>query len=397
MEDVTTALSHARQAVSLDNSGQTLQALRAYGRSVRGLDTVLFESDSAIMDDEAGADAEDRLSEAERKKLIGLRSAYVKRVEALAGGSAQAWACYSGTLNVTSKSSLSQQTQTATLPPSQALFNAVFINTIDIPDTLPDTRFAMAPLLPPATSNVQPASLACAHSIHSLASRMRVIAQSISTGAFISPRLLVVNQVWVQPPGIRLVAVDQKSNVLDSIASMLREMPSNTPLNSRVAQAKEGIDNILMNPQIMLLKRLAGEISNSFETQFMPTGLVSSNAGAGGASNAGGAAGGKGWLPSFKGLNPLSTSAPKGDKVGDLSVYVDMIASSFKTISSGLDTWTATLSGNPQEFSRSEALLKDLQYVMKFLETVVLAFVVRDVERLMERYIRMVSAAALEV
>ncbi|KAJ3402043.1 hypothetical protein CcCBS67573_g04536 [Chytriomyces confervae] len=396
MEDVTAALSHARQAVSLDNSGQTLQALRAYGRSVRGLDAVLFESDSAIMDDETGADAEDRLSEAERTKLIALRSAYVKRVEALAGGSAQAFACYSGALTVNSTSSQSQQTQTATLPPSQALFNAVFINTIDVPDTRPDARFTMAPHLPP-TSNVQPASLACAHGIHSLASRMRVIAQTISTGAFVSPRLIVVNQVWVQPPGIRLVAVDQKSNVLDSIAAMLRDMPSNTPLNSRIAQAKEGIDTILMNPQIMLLKRLAGEISNSFETQFMPTGLVSSNTGAGGANIAGSAAGGKGWLPSFKGLNPLASSAPKGDKVGDLSIYVDLIASSFKTISSGLDTWTATLSGNPQEFSRSDSLLKDLQYVVKFLETVVLAFVVRDVERLMERYIRMVSAAALEV
>ncbi|KAI8839519.1 hypothetical protein BJ741DRAFT_599560 [Chytriomyces cf. hyalinus JEL632] len=396
MEDVTAALSHARQAVSLDNSGQTLQALRAYGRSVRGLDAVLFESDSAIMDDEAGADVEDRLSETERTKLIALRSAYVKRVEALAGGSAQAFACYSGALTVNATSSQSQQTQTATLPPSQALFNAVFINTIDVPDTRPDARFTMAPLLPP-TSNVQPASLACAHGIHSLASRMRVIAQTISTGAFVSPRLLVVNQVWAQPPGIRLVAVDQKSNVLDSIAAMLRDMSSNTPLNSRIAQAKEGIDTILMNPQIMLLKRLAGEISNSFETQFMPTGLVSSNTGAGGANNAGSAAGGKGWLPSFKGLNPLASSAPKGDKVGDLSTYVDLIASSFKTICSGLDTWTATLSGNPQEFNRSESLLKDLQYVVKFLETVVLAFVVRDVERLMERYIRMVSAAALEV
>ncbi|KAI8613732.1 hypothetical protein BC830DRAFT_451702 [Chytriomyces sp. MP71] len=391
---IAQALKHAQDAVRSDGEGQLGHALVGYRRSLLLLDRVLSESDSAHIGDDleavgSGADA-DTLARDARGRLISLRAKYVARVdEILASTPANVQALYLGNgfihpdpdLAPFNPSRPSQDTSALTtiLPPHPNLFSTIYAKITDsVPGPSPDSLLPQPPVYPPQPAPTEPLPAALSLKIKNVTTRMRVLASTTTTGAFITPRLVVPRQVWVQPPGMRLVAIEAKFQALEMLYMALQGATAVTPatLSGSVAQLRETVDAVIAHPQLQLLKKLQGEISAPFDV-----------VGSGGPGTGG--LGGGGWLS--KVFNPItsavSSGVPKGDKVADLSAYVELLARAFPAISAVLDSWGFVLASNKSTVS-DNALLQEIELVVKFMDAVVLAFVMRDLERLMDRYIK---------
>ncbi|KAJ3085274.1 hypothetical protein HK100_009106 [Physocladia obscura] len=94
-----------------------------------------------------------------------------------------------------------------------------------------------------------------------------------------------------------------------------------------------------------------------------------------------------------------AAAAPKGEKVADLAPYTALLSRSLPVFISLIDSWTAVLSAAPAAAataSDNAEALQDVSVVVKFFDAVVLAFLVRDVERLTRVFLKGISAAAIE-
>ncbi|KAJ3030373.1 UNVERIFIED_CONTAM: hypothetical protein HDU68_009298 [Siphonaria sp. JEL0065] len=409
-----TALQHARNAQRFDGSGETLLALNSYRRSLLLLDLVLGASDMASVHghrDDAGRDPLERDA---RTRLVGLRSRYVVRVEELlATLPANARAVYSGQSfvhppqlespgSVAGSLSLVPEHTYIEAADSQyaAMFAAVLADDSRVP---PDARIAPPEALISNNSNNNSNSN---NTLASIAQRLRIAARALDKrGAFVSPRLAVPLYVLLlipliplkpfllfyfcrqvannSPPGLRLVAIEQKMATLEQLYALFSDFGSSPvspqSLPDLVARTKETVDQILTSPTLALSKKLAGEISNPFDEKQGAGGVTKMFKNMFVAAGTGGA---------------VVQTIPRGDKVADLASYIEVVLRCTNAISPALDSWNAVLTQNPR-LTSNDGLMQDIEFIAKFFDGVVLAFVVRDLERLIERFLRKVTAAAI--
>ncbi|KAJ3072847.1 hypothetical protein HDU98_002770 [Podochytrium sp. JEL0797] len=397
MQPLESALVHAKNGAREDADGDFVSALASYRRALLLLDGILGRSD---MERLGAGDAGSSSSEAvggdreTRLRVIGLRSRYVVRCEELlAALPANARAVYSGQsylhplappeVDVDAAVPLSCLPGDArVLMRAESMYAAVFSAAIGAADDdapTPDARCAAPTTLPAAAADAAlPARLA------NTAARMRILANKLSSssmGGFVTPRVAIPVEALQQPTGGRFVAIDQKIVALDSLYSSLAPLPtaSAQTISDHATTAKDAIDYVLTTPNIQLMKKLAGEIVNPFEAQTEKVGMAKMiknmfvTAGTGGA---------------------VVQTIPKGDKVADPTFYFDVAAKFLNTAAPMLDSWVVVLQ-QPQQQRQEEDVMMEIEEVVKFMDGVVVAFVTRDLERVLERFLRKVTAAAL--
>ncbi|KAJ3212955.1 hypothetical protein HDU82_003438 [Entophlyctis luteolus] len=391
-QSLASALTHARVAAELDATGEHIRALAAYRRCLLLIDATIGSSDmDTIQNKSRGARS---LDDSTRTSVIDLRSRYVCRVDEILAGlptsaTASSLAVYSGAgfvhpaeIDTEAPVPPAKATLNRNDPNTDTLYSGIFERTIFSFDDTPSLErqapmpSLWAPKVPPSVtwSTTAPSAL------QALAARMRIICATITDGAFVSPRLAIPRQVWNQPPGVRLVALDQKLAALDTILQVVRDRQSSSlPFHGEVASVKNAVESVLNNNSLQLLKKLNGEIPTPFAD-----------------SNANNAKPSTDMMKMMK--NALTAAAtggavavtvPKGDKVGHLGSYSDLISRLFKALDAMFESWASQVSTNSDS-----NISASVEFVVRFFDNVVLAFVTRDIERLTENYIRMISAAA---
>ncbi|ORY43121.1 hypothetical protein BCR33DRAFT_717854 [Rhizoclosmatium globosum] len=373
------ALQQAQEAVRFDEKGEYINALNSYRRSLLILDRVLGNVDMATAAPDAAPEVTEPLDRDSRLQVIKLRSRYVSRVEeVLATVPASVAAVYSGQsfeypvvgdVYSGSERDAALKLVGSSFGGAETLYLDVVAAATDLnkETALPDARIPMVAAIPSTSRH------------ENIAARLRTAAAALCRrGAFVSPRLAVPHEAAAAaPPGAKLVAIELKMNALTAMAQCPSQSTQQS-LQQDIAITRDTVDAVLQQP---LLKKLAGEIPNPFEESMQQQQQQQSKS-------------------IFKTMFAAAATAvqtiPKGEKVNDLGPYTDAVGRTFSLLASLLDSWGAILAQN-QRLASNQALMADMEHILKFVEGVLLAFVVRDLERLIERFLRKVTAAAIAV
>ncbi|KAI9011249.1 hypothetical protein BC832DRAFT_333800 [Gaertneriomyces semiglobifer] len=212
---VTQALQRADLAVKLDHDSRYTEALQAYSDTIFLFESALEKADEATWNSEV----ENRnvglqrrqsmlpdgwyLSLEDRRRLVELRNGYVKRVDVLLPlqpplGKLLYNSRPSSILPPTA-ASFRRSSSIKPTAPSQSLFESILT---------PEPFLSEPPDPPPPNPLQRPFYY------------MRLLAQSISTGGFITPSLYIPRQLWLQPAS-KFVALEAKQSAVDQLLNVI--------------------------------------------------------------------------------------------------------------------------------------------------------------------------------
>ncbi|KAJ3093185.1 hypothetical protein HK102_003593 [Quaeritorhiza haematococci] len=456
------ALQRADEAVALDDQHQFAEALQQYRETILAIDKVLGRLTEIKIQDSAGdvngdntstesaaptTPAEAPLTEAEKKRLIEIRNSYIQRVDVLLANlppdvtvayrvsqypSAQRKPSYNTMSLSASRSppapptSLNIDTSTPSLNSSLT----TIVNTLKDAATLEavileDPSLQQDPLEPPPSQS-QPE--------YRSFWLMRLLAKTMVTGGFLTPRLHVPPQLWRQS-GAKFSAVDAKCSSCEVLlvyvnklrqlevqetAALMREleefenavdkMRDSLSKKLRFIDDHQGVRSSVQPQQQMQIPQtptVDSGLSSSFPSSSYaggssallappPTPTLSSFPGSSSASLSASSSSSSSRFMSWsskisKSMEKLNIQK-KNEKVENPSAYIDLLVKLF-TQSQFMEAWLAHFEAT-QTIYPNNVILGRLRRISNFFYTVVCAFVMRDFEILLERFLKKMRQAA---
>ncbi|KAJ3415264.1 hypothetical protein HDV05_005274 [Chytridiales sp. JEL 0842] len=369
------ALKKAESATTFDSNNSYSEALDAYREAITSMENVLAKTDEEWLNDNFESEGGVKvLGELDRRRIIELRNTYVQRVDALlANLPTDIGAVYNGKGFGSLSSLADQQDFYALSEPGaendislQASYDE-FFEAVSMDDPA-----LLGPIEdPPSDPNRNSFWL------------MRLLARTMRSGGMLTPRLHVPRHLWYQS-GAKFVAIEAKFAACENIFIALNGIKDlDCRDHSAVKSALDEFETLLDNVRSSLSKKL----------RFLENERKGSESNASGdnSSSTKDSGGFKAW--SSKLTRSLSTLGKgKAEKVADLSTYIELLARLFTTVQI-LESWMTYYEENQSQ--ASSYCLDKLRRISGFFGTVVCAFVMRDFEILLERYLKKMGQVAM--
>ncbi|KAJ3106595.1 60S ribosomal protein L17 [Phlyctochytrium planicorne] len=364
---VAYALQKAREAVRYDGDHAYAEALDAYRECIVAIENVLAKADETWLL-EPGSQLENgssQIPEADRKKIVEIRNSYIQRIDlllvnlptdvvALYNGSGFGARAFDTGMYSTVSSELAQD-EASLLASYEQFFESIIMD---------DPGLLDRPEPPPRDGDRRAFWL------------MRLLANSMKNGGFLTNELYVPRHVWYQS-GAKFVAIEAKFNACESIHIALKRF-IDVDMNQvqQIAQLLEEFESLTDNIRQTLSKKLkyldergggkGGDASDAMSvttTQTSGTKLLNMLS---------------------KGFSTLGRG--KADKVADISVYIELLSRIFnnsQVFEYYMNHFEKVLD-NTQGFLES-MILERLRKIANFYLTTICAFVLKDFETLLDR------------
>lgn len=437
------ALKKANEAITMDGSSRYAEALDAYREAILALENVLAHSDDAWQDDDGidhasgstipGVISSTSISELSRRKIIELRNQYVQRVDLLIGNlPPNISAIYSGKgFGVAAPKEMDSMTMnppdhisTEPFEAYDAFFEVVASddpNQLGPPEPEPEpVSYFLTPPITQASNPRRPFWM------------MRLLCQTMTSGGMLTPRLHVPRHVWFQS-GARFVSIESKFSACEQLYVGLKdcrlavfgqnvapglykkdEGKPQYPLDpGSVYRSLTTFETVMEVVKVDICKKLRYlDLSAGGSA---PGGSSSSSGGTIGRSGSSGSLSSGGTLgrtPGFgeegdqqeksvggmfkklllltKGISAFSSQ--KTERVADLSAYVALLVRMF-SLCQMLDDWILYFENN--QHSLKARILESLERISQFFDSAILLFVMKDLNILLERYLRKMAQITL--
>ncbi|KAJ3111827.1 hypothetical protein HDU96_005306 [Phlyctochytrium bullatum] len=392
--EITYALHKAREAVAFDGDHSYAEALEAYRECVIGLEKVLakanenwlLEQPSSNLRTE-GLSAEPILEESSLQKIIELRNTYIQRVDlpymnkllanlpphviAVYNGSGFGERAFNSGLYGAISAELAED-ETSLLASYEQFWEAVIVDDPGVLDW---------PESPPSNSD------------HRSFWLMRLLGKSMRSGGFLTSELYIPRHVWYQA-GAKFVAIEAKFTACETIHLALKRFSDVDVYNTKVlTQLLEEFENVADSVRLQLGKKLK-YVEMEQRKQDMTSGSLDGASTTGSTQSTGTRL--LNWGSKLS--RGLSTLGRKAEKVADLSLYIELLHRLFSNaqiLEEYMNHYEGKISADIQAmYSVEGQTLERLKRISNFFQTVICAFVVRDLEILLDRYQRKMSQIA---
>ncbi|XP_004343103.1 hypothetical protein CAOG_07244 [Capsaspora owczarzaki ATCC 30864] len=213
---------------------------------------------------------------------------------------------------------------------------------------------------------------------------MRVLLRTMTTGGYLTPKLYVPRQVWFQT-GLKLTSVSSKFMSCDTALIYLLKMDKEN-VKDRGSWNKLDKD---LDELCTILAKVQNNLSRKLP--FIPESDLSIE----GSKQQGVVAKGLGSMMDgvVKSVSRAKHNILK-EKIADDTKYIDTVIRLFEK-ASFLEDWLTFFEGQENE-PTAESILNKLKRLGDFLYFVVCAFVIRDFDILLQRYMKKLRTSFLE-
>ncbi|KAJ3213375.1 hypothetical protein HDU67_002957 [Dinochytrium kinnereticum] len=381
---VAYALQKAREAVHFDGEHCYAEALDAYRECIVAMENVLAKADETWLLEPQAQQGAAVLAEEDRKKMVELRTSYIQRVDlllvnlpthivAVYNGSGFGARAFNTGLYTAISAELAED-DSSLLASYEQFFDAIIVD---------DPGALGPPEQPPKDGDRRSFWM------------MRLLGGSMKAGGFLTNELYVPRHVWYQS-GAKFVAIETKFNACESIhMSLKRFIDVDVGQINVVGQLLEEFESLLDGIRQNLVKKLryldpersgkAGDASIAGDSMSVATSQT---------------AGTKFLTWGSKISRGLSTlGSRKAEKVADISVYIELLSRIFTNtqfLEGWMDHFERAIDSGYQGgggFQESQ-ILERLRRISAFFLNVICAFVIKDFEILLDRYLKKMGQVA---